>query len=76
LFSQQAGKKLVPCKYKIISNDSKLVVGIAVNSKMATFAPEELYVMILQEMKSAAETFLGEDVDRAIITVPAYFNND
>eukprot|EP00585_Thalassiosira_rotula_P010291 CAMPEP_0196145174 /NCGR_PEP_ID=MMETSP0910-20130528/19398_1 /TAXON_ID=49265 /ORGANISM="Thalassiosira rotula, Strain GSO102" /LENGTH=43 /DNA_ID= /DNA_START= /DNA_END= /DNA_ORIENTATION= len=43
---------------------------------MATFAPEELYVMILQEMKSAAETFLGEDVDRAIITVPAYFNND
>ena len=37
--------------------------------------PEEVSAMILQKLKADAETFLGEDVNQAVITVPAYFND-
>jgi len=72
--SVQADKKLVP--YKIFSNNNKPMVEITANGTMATFAPEELSAMILQKMKATAETYLGEEVNRAVVTVPAYFNND
>src|SRR5208283_897772 len=37
--------------------------------------PEQISAMILQKLKSAAEDFLGEKVQKAVITVPAYFND-
>lgn len=39
------------------------------------YSPQELSAMILQYMKSYAEDYLGESVDKAVITVPAYFND-
>src|SRR4030067_520353 len=38
-------------------------------------APPEISAMILQKMRSAAEEYLGEKVEKAVITVPAYFND-
>src|SRR5579862_9177179 len=40
-----------------------------------TYSPPELSAMILQKLKTAAEDFLGEKVTKAVITVPAYFND-
>ena len=40
-----------------------------------TYAPSQISAFILQKMKETAESYLGEDVDKAVITVPAYFND-
>ncbi len=62
--------KLVPYKVVSGSNSDALV-------KMGdkTYTPPEISAMILQKMRSAAEEYLGEKVEKAVITVPAYFND-
>src|SRR3954469_16237711 len=59
---------LVP--YKIITGDN----GDAwVESRGKKYAPSQISAFILQKMKETAEAYLGETVDQAVITVPAYF---
>ena len=67
--SVQADKKLVP--YAIVSKDEKPYVQIDSTS----YAPEEVSAMILGKMKTTAETFLGKEIEHAVVTVPAYFND-
>ena len=51
--------------------------GIRVKAKgeFKTFSPEEISAMVLTKMKSVAESYLGDTVTDAVITVPAYFND-
>jgi molecular chaperone DnaK len=63
-------QKLVP--YKIVSGpnaDAQVKMGDK------TYNPPEISAMILQKMRQAAEEYLGEKVEKAVITVPAYFND-
>ena len=46
-----------------------------VKGEKETFAPEQISAMILQKLKADAESYLGETVTEAVITVPAYFND-
>eukprot|EP00977_Amphora_coffeiformis_P003986 scaffold795_cov187-Amphora_coffeaeformis.AAC.27 len=72
--SVQSDKALVP--YKIVSDKDKPVIEITVtNGGTQRFAPEEISAMILQKMKTTAETFLGKEIKNAVVTVPAYFND-
>ncbi len=63
-------KKLVP--YAIIDGGN----GDAwVESRGEKYSPSQISAFILQKMKETAESYLGEDVTQAVITVPAYFND-
>jgi len=61
---------LVP--YEIKAGKDGVAV-VLVNGK--EYSPQEISAKVLQTMKSHAEAFLGEKVDRAVITVPAYFDD-
>jgi molecular chaperone DnaK len=65
-----AEEKIVP--YKITGASDELV-KVAVRGKQYT--PPEVSAMILQDLKKTAEDYLGETVSKAVITVPAYFND-
>merc|ERR1712000_467637 len=69
----QRDKKLYP--YDIVNKDDKPYVQVLVNGEKKQFAPEEISAMVLTKMKQTAEAFLGEDVKHAVITCPAYFND-
>jgi molecular chaperone DnaK len=66
----QKDRELVP--YKIVPGDN----GDAwVESRGKKYAPSQISAFILQKMKETAEAYLGETVEQAVITVPAYFND-
>jgi len=58
--------------YKIVNSNER--PGIQIDDKV--YSPEEISAMIIQKMKKTAEDFLGHEVKRAIITVPAHFNSE
>jgi len=58
--------------YKVVKGDND-TPRVDINGRM--YSPQELSAMILQKMKKTAEDYLGQTVTRAVITVPAYFND-
>ncbi|HEX8472925.1 MAG TPA: molecular chaperone DnaK, partial [Pyrinomonadaceae bacterium] len=62
--------KQVPYKVQAAGNGD-----VRVNAGGKDYNPPEISAMILQKMKQSAEDYLGQKVDKAVITVPAYFND-
>ncbi|HET8854917.1 MAG TPA: molecular chaperone DnaK, partial [Salinimicrobium sp.] len=59
--------------YKVVKGDND-TPRVEIDGRKYT--PQELSAMILQKMKKTAEDYLGQEVSEAVITVPAYFNDD
>merc|ERR1711881_216452 len=72
--SVQSDKKFFP--FKLVEKRSKPHVQVDVQGKAETFAPEEISAMVLTKMKETAEAYLGKKVTHAVVTVPAYFNDN
>jgi molecular chaperone DnaK len=62
--------KMVPYKVTRSSNNDARIEILG-----KEYSPPEVSAMILQKLKSAAEDYLGQKIDKAVITVPAYFND-
>lgn len=61
--------------FKVIADGDKPTIRVEANGQKKTLAPEEISAMVLTSMKEAAEAFLDKKIDKAVITVPAYFND-
>ena len=82
---QANGERLVGqvAKRQAITNPDKTVISIKrhmgtsykVNIDGKDYSPQEISAMVLQKIKADAEAYLGEPVNQAVITVPAYFND-
>src|SRR3954447_14336605 len=65
--------KMVP--YRVGRDGDRVTVIVNPGGKEEQFAPPQISAMVLQKLKQAAEEYLGQTVSRAVITVPAYFND-
>jgi len=62
--------------FKLVEGqDEKPMIEVEFRGETRQFAAEEISAMVLQRMKETAEAFLGETVGQAVVTVPAYFND-
>jgi molecular chaperone DnaK len=81
----KTGERLIgePAKHQIVTNHERTISSIKremgsdyrVNIDSKKYSPQELSAMILQKLKTDAESYLGENVRDAVITVPAYFTD-
>ena len=80
------GERIVgdPAKRQAVLNPDNTIMNIKrkmgtthkVTIKKKKYSPEEISAMILQKIKTDAEAHLGVDIEKAVITVPAYFNDN
>merc|ERR1712195_216355 len=70
----QKDMKLLP--YDIKDKDGKPYVEVEIKGERKQYGPEEISAMILGKMKEIAESFLGRKIANAVVTVPAYFNDN
>ncbi len=62
--------------FSVINKDGKPTVNVEVQGTQKNFSPEEVSAMVLGKMKEVAEAYLGKKVTHAVVTVPAYFNDN
>jgi len=65
--------KMVP--YRVVRDGDRVAVSLNADGQDKKYSPPEVSAMVLQKLKQAAEDYLGQAVTKAVITVPAYFND-
>jgi heat shock protein 1/8 len=71
----QADMKHWPFQVTTKGGDDKPLISINFKGESKCFNPEEISSMVLGKMKEIAESYLGKEVKKAVVTVPAYFND-
>jgi molecular chaperone DnaK len=71
--SEEVSKAKAICSYEIVESENH---GVAIEVGDERFTLPEISAMVLREMKTIAETHLGQNINKAVITVPAYFNDN
>ncbi len=72
----EVGEEAKRVPYKVVeSSNGDAAVEVEVNGEKKRFSPQEISAMILGKLKADAEAKLGEKITKAVITVPAYFND-
>ena len=61
--------------FNVIGKEDKPIIQANYKGELKDFQPEEISSMVLVKMKEIAQDYLGQTVDSAVITVPAYFND-
>ena len=61
--------------YKVLNKNNRPVIEVEYKGETKQYTPEEISSMILYKMKEIAESFVGTEINDAVITVPAYFND-
>jgi molecular chaperone DnaK len=75
IVGEAAKRQVVTNKESVLSIKRLMGTDKKVTLEGKQYSPQEISAMILQHLKSYAEAYLGEKVTRAVITVPAYFND-
>ena len=70
----QADLKHYP--YKVVNKDGKPLIQVEYQGETKKYTPEQISAVILGKMKEVAESYLGKKVTHAVVTVPAYFNDN
>ena len=68
----QVQNEIARVPYKVVRSENNMP-RIDIDGRL--YSPQEISAMILQKMKKTAEDYLGQEVNEAVITVPAYFND-
>merc|ERR1719297_425492 len=71
--SIQADAKYLP--FQLSNRNNKPVISVMSGEDSKTLTPEEVSSMILTKMKQTAEDYIGKNISKAVVTVPAYFND-
>ena len=69
----EVGEEMTMVPYHVVPDGQRVTVKVDGQNKPLT--PPEISAMVLQKLKQAAEEYLGQTVSKAVITVPAYFND-
>jgi molecular chaperone DnaK len=72
-FSEEVKKAKAICSYKIVEGENH---SVRIQVRDEVFSLSEIAAMVLRELKSIAEARLGRPVTKAVVTVPAYFNDN
>ena len=75
IVGEAAKRQAVTNKETVMSIKRHMGTSYKENVNGKDYTPQEISAMILQNLKATAESYLGESVNRAVITVPAYFND-
>ena len=71
----EVGNEISQVPFKVVAG-LKNQAAVRIESENKDFTPQEISAMVLARMKETAEAYLGQTVTEAVITVPAYFNDD